>query len=98
MCNLLLICKNASNITLIACRLIADMKRIITVMSIREKFGKRVRAERLKLEMSQEELAHEASSNRTYVSDVERGRRNPSIEIVERIAKALNVKMGDLLD
>jgi len=67
-------------------------------MNIREKFGKRVRVERLKLDLSQEELAHEADSNRTYISDVERGTRNPSIEVVERIAAALDVKMGDLLD
>jgi len=74
------------------------MWRLITVMNIREKFGKRVRVERLKLDLSQEELAHEADSNRTYISDVERGTRNPSIEVVERIAAALDVKMGDLLD
>jgi len=68
------------------------------VVGIREKFGKRVRQVRLEKGFSQEELAHEADSNRTYISDVERGTRNPSIEVVERIAKALCVKMGDLLD
>lgn len=67
-------------------------------MDIRVKFGKRVRKARLANGLSQEELAHEADSNRTYISDVERGTRNPSIEVVERIAKALSVKMGDLLD
>lgn len=67
-------------------------------MGIREKFGKRVRKARLEKGFSQEELAHEADSNRTYISDVERGTRNPSIEVVERIAKALCVKMGELLD
>lgn len=48
--------------------------------------------------LSQEELAHEADSNRTYISDVERGRRNPSIVVVERIANALGKSMGELLD
>lgn len=67
-------------------------------MDIRVKFGKRVRKARLNQDLSQEELAHEADSNRTYISDVERGRRNPSIEVVERIAKALGVSMGSLLD
>ena len=67
-------------------------------MGVREKFGKRVRKARLEKGFSQEELAHEADSNRTYISDVERGTRNPSIEVVERIAKALCVKMGELLD
>ena len=67
-------------------------------MSVVVKFGRRVRKVRKALDMSQEELAHEADSNRTYISDVERGTRNPSIEVVERIAKALNVTMGSLLD
>lgn len=67
-------------------------------MDIREKFGKRVRDIRLEMDLSQEELAHEADSNRTYISDVERGRRNPSIVVVERIAKALGRSMGELLD
>ena len=67
-------------------------------MDICLKFGKRVRKARKAHNLSQEELAHEADSNRTYISDVERGTRNPSIEVVERIAKALNVTMGSLLD
>ena len=67
-------------------------------MDIRKKFGKRVRSQRLKMNLSQEELAHEADSNRTYISDVERGTRNPSIIVVERIAKVLNKSIGDLLD
>jgi len=67
-------------------------------MNIRKKFGKNVKAKRLELGLSQEALAFEAKSNRTYISDVERGTRNPSIEVVERIAKALGVTMGHLLD
>lgn len=67
-------------------------------MDIRTKFGKRVREARRKLRLSQEELAYHADSNRTYISDVERGTRNPSIEVVERIAQALNVSIGSLLD
>jgi len=67
-------------------------------MDICIKFGKRVRKARQDNKLSQEELAHEADSNRTYISDVERGTRNPSIEVVERIARALNVSMGSLLD
>ena len=67
-------------------------------MGICQKFGRRVRKARKANGLSQEQLAHEAESNRTYVSDVERGTRNPSIEVVERIAKALNVSMGSLLD
>ena len=67
-------------------------------MDIVVKFGKNVRTARNDLGISQEELAFQAQSNRTYISDVERGKRNPSIEVVERIAGALGVTMGQLLD
>lgn len=67
-------------------------------MDICVKFGRRVKKARKESRLSQEALAHEAGSNRTYISDVERGTRNPSIEVVERIAKALNVTIGSLLD
>lgn len=67
-------------------------------MDVKERFGRNVRRRRLELGISQEELAHEAESNRTYISDVERGTRNPSIEVVERIAIALDVSIGSLLN
>ncbi len=47
---------------------------------------------------SQEELADEAELHRTYVSDLERGTRNPSILVIERLTAALGVPAGDLLD
>jgi len=67
-------------------------------MDICLKFGRRVRKARKSVGLSHEEHAHEADSNRTYISDVERGTRNPSIEVVERIAQALGVTIGSLLD
>ncbi len=39
-----------------------------------------------------------ADIHRTYVSDVERGRRNPTIDVVEKFASALKVRTGSLLD
>lgn len=47
--------------------------------------------------MSQEALAEEAGIHRTYVSDVERGARNPTIVVVEKLAVALRVSASDLL-
>ena len=47
---------------------------------------------------SQETLALEADLDRTYVSGIERKVKNPTITVVERIAKALNCGLGDLLD
>ncbi len=48
--------------------------------------------------MSQEDFGFEAEIHRTYVSDIERGARNPTITIVEKFAEALGVTPGYLLD
>ena len=46
----------------------------------------------------QEAFAFEADIHRTYISDIERGARNPTIAIVEKLAKPLGVTAGELLD
>ena len=56
---------------------------------------KRLRKER---DWSQEALADAAGLDRTYISGIERVVRNPTITVVERIAKALNCGVGDLAD
>jgi len=66
------------------------------VLDIKSTFGKRVRKLRNRLGISQEALAHDAGLDRTYVSSVERGRRNLSLESIERLAKALRVEVRDL--
>jgi len=63
---------------------------------IKATFGKRLRELREAKGMSQESLAHEAGLDRTYVSSVERGKRNISLENIERLAKALGIKIKDL--
>jgi len=50
-----------------------------------------------RLGISQEELAFRSGLHRTYVSGVERGIRNPTVVIVERLAKALKVEPSALL-
>jgi len=65
---------------------------------IQERLGKNVRRLRDELGMSQEAFADHANIHRTYISDIERGARNPTIEVVAKIAKALGVKPGQLLD
>jgi len=52
-------------------------------------FGRAVRRQREKLAISQEELGYRAHLDRTYVSGVERGRRNPSLQVMQRLADAL---------
>lgn len=57
----------------------------------------RMREERRRLGISQEELAEKTGLHRTYIGSIERGERNVSIDNIERIAKALGVKAADLL-
>jgi transcriptional regulator with XRE-family HTH domain len=58
-------------------------------------FGKRLRELRQAKGMTQESLAHEAGLDRTYVSSVERGERNISLENIQRLALALGVNIKD---
>lgn len=67
-------------------------------MDIRARLGRNVRHFRRELGLSQEALADDAGIHRTYVSDVERGARNPTITVVEKLARALKVTAGELLD
>lgn len=66
-------------------------------MNINEVFGNNVKKKRLMLGFSQEKLANIAEIDRTYLPDIEKGKRNVSLSIAERIAKALNVSLKDLL-
>lgn len=67
-------------------------------MDIRKRLGANVRRLRQARGLSQEAFADEAGIHRTYVSDIERGARNPTITVVERLAEALGVRSGALLD
>lgn len=67
-------------------------------MDIRTRLGKNVRRLREEKGWSQEAYADEAGIHRTYVSDIERGARNPTIVVVEKLAKPLGVTAGSLLD
>ncbi len=67
-------------------------------MDIKLKIGKRIRELRKELKISQEALAYKSEVDRTYVTDVENGRRNVSVEIMERLIKALNVSITDFFN
>ncbi len=60
-------------------------------------FGQSVAKHRRGKELSQEALAEKADLDRTYLSDIERGVRNPGIRNVVLIAKALGIPASDLL-
>jgi transcriptional regulator with XRE-family HTH domain len=61
-------------------------------------FGNRVREERLKLGISQEELAARAGLHRTYIGMIERAEKNITLINIEKIAKALDITISELTD
>ena len=67
-------------------------------MNINEKFGKHVKETRLKQHLSQEKQANLAEIDRTYLPEVERGERNISLVVAEKIANALGVKLSTMLE
>ena len=67
-------------------------------MDIRTRLGLNVRRLREAKGWSQEDYADRAGIHRTYVSDIERGKRNPTVTVVEKLAKPLGVASGSLLD
>lgn len=62
---------------------------------ILKQFGDKVRAERTRLGLSQEELATKAGVHRTYIGMIERAEKNITLENIQKICKALNLKIGD---
>ncbi|PHY22398.1 helix-turn-helix domain-containing protein [Caulobacter sp. BP25] len=66
-------------------------------MDLVQLLGQNVRAHRKARGMSQEQLALDAGMKRAYLSDLERGTRNPSIRALERLANALGVQPEDLV-
>lgn len=66
-------------------------------MNINQLFGIRVLEARSKLGISQEKLAHMAEIDRTYLPSIEKGERNVSLMIANKIAKALNIDLSQLI-
>jgi transcriptional regulator with XRE-family HTH domain len=66
-------------------------------MDLPQILGRNVRRERRRLGKSQEELALDVGMKRSYLSDLERGTRNPSVKAIARLATALGVEPATLL-
>jgi len=64
--------------------------------SIIKKFGQRIREERSKQRISQEELGFRTGLDRTYISGIERGARNPSLKNIIKISDALKLPLPQL--
>ena len=67
-------------------------------MDVRERLSRNLQRLRREKTWSQEELAFQAGLHRTYVSGVERGVRNPTVTVVEKLARSLGQPLGALLD
>lgn len=67
-------------------------------MDVKQRLAANLRRIRKEQGLSQEQFALEHDIDRTYISGIERGVRNPTITVVEKIANALGVTIGELLD
>lgn len=67
-------------------------------MDIKLKIGQRIKELRKELQLSQEALAYKSEVDRTYMTDVENGRRNISVEVLEKIIKALNISFTEFFN
>ena len=62
------------------------------------RFGRKVREHRLSLGLSQEDLAERADVHRTYIGMIERAEKNITLVNIEKVARALDIKIKDLFD
>jgi len=69
------------------------MKRQVLV-----EFGRKVREERVRQGLSQEELAARAGVHRTYIGMIERAEKNITLESIEKIATALSIRIADFFE
>ncbi len=67
-------------------------------MDVLQRFGRKVREKRAALGLSQEEFADKCGLDRTYISGIERGKRNVSLRNIHAIAEALGTTVSELTD
>lgn len=68
----------------------------LSQIDVNFELGKRIQYLRKRRGMSQEDLALECKINKNYLSDMERGTRNPTIKILEKVSKGLNISLEEL--
>jgi len=78
--------------------MLARMRKASKTLTAREVFARNVRRARRLKDISQESLALELGMSRPYLSSVERGVRNVSIDNMGRLADALGIPLRDLVD
>ncbi|MCX7881198.1 MAG: helix-turn-helix domain-containing protein [Patescibacteria group bacterium] len=62
-----------------------------------QRLGKKIHFERIKRKLSQEQLAFLSDTDRTYIVRIENGKANPTVKALYKIARALHIKISQLL-
>ncbi len=62
----------------------------------KEKLGNKIQKLRKEIGLTQEEFAEKLNISRTHIGHIEQGRKSPSMKLMEKIAKALRVKVKDI--
>lgn len=70
---------------------------MVRILKAREKLGRKIQRRRKELDYTQEELAEKLNLSRTHMGHIEQGRKSPSLEVLDKIAKALRIKVKDLI-
>ncbi|MDD3149683.1 MAG: helix-turn-helix transcriptional regulator [Candidatus Gastranaerophilales bacterium] len=70
----------------------------IDLETLPKKFGKKIKIERIKRDISQEDLAELADLHRTTMWGVESGKNMPNLETIARLANALNMTLSEIVD
>lgn len=65
-------------------------------MNLQRKFGLVIKKLRQEKGLSQESLANQSDIDRTYISDIEKGERNISLNIIERLSVTLQISLSEL--
>ena len=66
-------------------------------MEFSQAFADEIRKRRKELRLSQEALADKVESNQRYISEIESGRKNPTVKFAHELAKALDTKLSELI-
>lgn len=72
------------------------MKKFNNDIDANYELGKRIQYLRSNRKMSQEDLALECDINKNYLSDLERGCRNPTVKVLAKIARGLGISLSEL--
>jgi len=70
----------------------------MSASTLSKQFGMAIRSRRMAAGLSQEALAEKAGVHPTYLSMVERGIRNPTLDVASRLAKALKIPLPQLIE